>query len=95
DEVKLGAETQAAIKTTTLLGSRPYAAPRVVLNERPYQPGRRGAGAGGQEPVSARARTRPPPECASQTWLLEFGIVDLNRGFNLLSEPEARDVAGC
>lgn len=30
-----------------------------------------------------------------QTWLLEFGIVDLNRGFNLLSEPEARDVAGC
>lgn len=30
-----------------------------------------------------------------RTWLLEFGIVDLNRGFNLLSEPEARDVAGC
>lgn len=30
-----------------------------------------------------------------QTWLLEFGIVDLNKQFNLLGEPDDRDIAGC
>lgn len=32
---------------------------------------------------------------APQAWLLDFGIVDLNTRFNLLGEPDARDIAGC